>query len=90
MHYLHPQSRESAKLGNTKTARNQGLIAAYLNVAAIIVAFVVALLVTGLTIGLYAPTYYLNQCREEHGRFFFYGDSDSMIYCLSFPIPSPR
>ena len=59
------QSQVSAKMGHTEKARNQGLVAAYLNAAAVIIAFLVALLATGLAIGLYAPVYYLEQCRDK-------------------------
>jgi len=52
-------------MGHTKNARNQGLVAAYLNVAAVAIAFLVALLATGLAIGFYAPIYYLDQCRDK-------------------------
>ena len=52
-------------MGHTKNARNQGMVAAYLNVAAVVIAFLVALLATGLAIGLYSPVYYLQQCRDE-------------------------
>ena len=41
------------KTGATERARRQGVIAAYLNVIAIVVALVVACLVMGLTLGLY-------------------------------------
>ena len=41
-------------------ARNQGLIAAYMNFFAVITAFVMAAVITGLVIGLYGPTYYRN------------------------------
>ena len=51
-------------MGSIKLARNQGMVAAYLNFFAVIIAFVVALLVTGLVIGLYSPVYYLEQCRD--------------------------
>ena len=55
-------------MGHIKNARSQGLVAAYLNVAAVAIAFFVALLATGLAIGLYAPVYYLDQCRDEVER----------------------
>ena len=45
------QSQESAKAGNITSARNQGMYAAYLGVAAIVAALVIAILATGLTIG---------------------------------------
>ena len=38
-------------------ARDYGLWASYLNLSAVIVGFVVALLATGLVIGLYFPSY---------------------------------
>ena len=49
------QSKKYAEVGATDTARNRGVIAAYLNIAAIIVGFVIACLSTGLILGLYAP-----------------------------------
>ena len=52
-------------MGHVNNARNQGLVAAYLNVAAVAIAFLVALLATGLAIGLYSPVYYLQKCRDE-------------------------
>ena len=48
--YLFLQSRECYKLGNINSARNKGLAAAYLNLSAVISAYVVALLVTAMSI----------------------------------------
>jgi hypothetical protein len=47
-------------MGNMKVARNYGLWASYLNLSAMIVGFVVAILVTGLVIGLYSATFWDN------------------------------
>jgi hypothetical protein len=47
------QSQASTKAGMIDSARGKGMCAAYLSVAAIIVALVVAILATGLTIGLF-------------------------------------
>lgn len=52
-------------MGHIKSARREGLVAAYMNVAAVAVAFLVALLATGITIGLNAPDYYIQRCRED-------------------------
>ena len=46
------QSKGSAKSGMINSARNEGICAAYLSVAAIAVALVIACLATGLTVGL--------------------------------------
>ena len=51
------QSRQSARNGDIKGARNNGLVAVYLNATAITSALVVACLATGLTIGLYYTVY---------------------------------
>ena len=51
------QSRKSAVDGAVKVAKKQGMIAAYLNVIAIVAALVVACLVMGLVLGLYGPVY---------------------------------
>jgi hypothetical protein len=51
------KSQDAQKMGNMKVARNYGLWASYLNLSAVIVGFVVALLATGLVIGLYFPSY---------------------------------
>ncbi len=56
------QSKNSHKLGSIKDARSQGIAAAYLNTAAIVFALVVFCIVTGLVVGLYGPTYALNNC----------------------------
>ena len=40
------------------SARKQGMCAAYLSVAAIVVAFVIAILVTGVTVGVIRPNQY--------------------------------
>ena len=52
-------------MGDINLAKQRGLIAAYLNIAAIIFSLVVAVLAIGLTLGLYLPTYYLDQCKDE-------------------------
>ncbi len=60
----HSQSQQSNSLGQTKLARQQGMIAAYLNIFAIIFSLVLAMLGTGLTLGLYLPMYYGEKCRD--------------------------
>jgi magnesium-transporting ATPase (P-type) len=54
------KSQDAQKMGNMKVARNYGLWASYLNLSAMIVGFVVAILVTGLVIGLYSATFWDN------------------------------
>ncbi len=49
-------------------ARQQGIIAAYLNIFAIIFSLVLAMLGTGLTLGLYLPVYYLEKCKDKLER----------------------
>ena len=44
---------KNAQIGAIETARKQGVIAAYLNIATIIVALIIACLVLGLVLGLY-------------------------------------
>ena len=59
------QSKQSLKRGDIKTARNQGLLAAYMNMFAVIAALVVAAVVTGLVIRFYGPTYYRDKYDYE-------------------------
>ncbi len=61
------QSRESNSLGQTKLARHQGMIAAYMNIIAIIVSLVLAMLAIGLSLGIHLPEYYLSKCKKEQG-----------------------
>ena len=51
------QSKKSAAGGAIKEARRHGIVAAYLNIAAIIASLVVACVVMGLVLGLYGPVY---------------------------------
>ena len=46
------------KMGDIRKARDQGMVAAYLNVSAIIFALVVAAVAVGVAIGVYGPIYY--------------------------------
>ena len=62
------QSKRNAILGVINEAKKQGMIAAYLNVAAIIAALVVACLVMGLVLGLYGPVY----ARQQYCRSYYY------------------
>ena len=50
-------------MGDVKSARKLGLIAAYLSLAAIVVALVVACFITGLAIGLWGDS-----CRRQYNR----------------------
>ena len=63
------QSKKSALIGAVKVARKQGMIAAYLNVAAIVAALVVACLAMGLVLGLYGPLY----ARAQYCYIYRYG-----------------
>ena len=65
------QSRKSAVDGAIKLAKKQGMIAAYLNVIAIVAALVVACLVMGLVLGLYGPVYTQNQfCNDYRNGYY--------------------
>ena len=54
------------KMGDIRKARDQGMVAAYLNVSAIIFALVVAAVAVGVAIGVYSPIYY-RQYRYYYG-----------------------
>ena len=57
--------------GAVKVAKKQGMIAAYLNVIAIVAALVVACLVMGLVLGLYGPVYTRNQfCIDNRNGYY--------------------
>ena len=67
------QSKKSALIGAVKVARKQGMIAAYLSVAAIVAALVVTCLVMGLVLGLYGPVYAQQQyCLRIQNRSSFW------------------
>ena len=69
--YASIQSGKSAVNGAVKVAKKQGMIAAYLNVIAIVAALVVACLVMGLVLGLYGPVYTRNQfCNDYRNGYF--------------------
>ena len=46
------------KIGDIRKARDQGMVAAYLNIIAIVFALVVAAVAIGVAIGVYGPIYY--------------------------------
>lgn len=46
------------KMGDIRKARDQGMVAAYLNIIAIVFALVVASVAIGVAIGVYGPTFY--------------------------------
>ena len=46
------------KMGDIRKARDQGMVAAYLNIIAIVFALVVAAVAIGVAIGVYGPIYY--------------------------------
>jgi len=58
------KSQLSAKMGDIRLARDQGMVSAYLNVTAVIFALVIAAVAIGVAIGVYGPTYFLQQCIE--------------------------
>lgn len=62
---MHLQSQASARSGAIKVARSQGIAAAYLNVATILFALILAIVVTGLVVGLYGPTYAIQNCIDR-------------------------
>ena len=68
------QSKKNAQIGVTNEAKKQGMVAAYLNVAAIVAALVVACLVMGLVLGLYGPVY----AQQESCNYYYYRSS---YYC---------
>ena len=72
---LSMQSKKNARIGAVKAARKQGMIAAYLNVAAIVAALVAVCLVMGLVLGLYGPVY----AREQY--YIRMGGSYSHNHC---------
>ena len=76
------QSKKSAVIGAVKVAKKQGMIAAYLNVAAIIAACVVACLVLGLVLGLYGPVYVQEQfCNDyRNGKFYRFNNNYNYNY----------
>ena len=67
------QSKKNAAIGDVTVAQRQGMIAAYLNIAAIVAALVVACLVMGLVLGLYGPVY----AREQYCSYYYYNN----YYC---------
>ena len=74
------QSKRNAILGVINEAKKQGMIAAYLNVAAIIAALLVACLIMGLVLGLYGPEY----VRQQYCRNYSYSDRNSYSYYNSY------
>ena len=56
------QSSKSASMDAIKQARTQGMIAAYLNFAAIITALALATVMIGLVVGIEAREYSLRMC----------------------------
>ena len=55
-------------MGDIRLARDQGIVSAYLNVTAVIFALVIAAIAIGVAIGVYGPTFYLQQCIESGMR----------------------
>ena len=66
------QSKRNTLNGAINEAKKQGMIAAYLNIAAIVAALVVACLVMGLVLGLYGPVYARLQYCSNYN---YYGSS---------------
>ena len=56
------QSSKSAKANSIKLARSQGMIAAYLNAAAVVFALVVAFVVSAAVIDANAESYIMDKC----------------------------
>ena len=71
VHVHSQQSKKNSKIGAKALARKQGVIAAYLNIIAVVFALVVAVVCTGLVIGLYGPEYTLQQCINKGMRCVF-------------------
>ena len=72
----HAQSKKNALTGLINEARKQGMIAAYLNLAAIVAALVVACLIMGLVLGLYGPVY----ARQQYCNSYYYDCQYSSYY----------
>ena len=88
MHAPYTQSKNNAALGVINEAKKQGMIAAYLNVAAIIAALVAACVIMGLVLGLYGPVYARDlYCANPsfYGSSYSYSSSSSNYqrYCLN-------
>ena len=62
------QSSKSANVDAIRQARTQGMIAAYLNIAAIISALIFAAVVIGLVVGIEGREFSLQMCINR-GRF---------------------
>ena len=63
------QSKQHAKSGLIDEARKAGMISAYLNFAAVVGAFFVACLCTGLILRYYGPVYRRNRYYND----YYYG-----------------
>lgn len=72
-------------MGDIRLAREQGMVSAYLNVTAIIFALVVAAIAIGVTIGVYGPTYYLQQCIQL-GMQTNHVHACSKVLCISYTL----
>ena len=85
MHVPYTQSKNNAVLGAINEAKKQGMIAAYLNVAAIVAALVAACVIMGLVLGLYGPVYARAlYCANPYyyGGYSSYSSSGYQRYCL--------
>lgn len=58
LYFVNIQSKRNAKLGEIDVARKQGACAAYLSIAAIASALVIASIATGCALGVYAQSLY--------------------------------
>lgn len=63
--HIYIQSSKSAKMGDIKLSRQQGMIAAYLNFVAIVLALVIAFILTTLMVGLYGEDFSRDVCYSK-------------------------
>ena len=66
--YVAVQSWKNAHIGAIEAARKKGIIAAYLNISAIVVALVVACVLLGLFLGLSRPT----RCQYNGYNYYYH------------------
>ena len=85
VHAPYTQSKNNADRGDINEAKKQGMIAAYLNVAAIVAALVAACVIMGLVLGLYGPVYarqlYCANPRYYRGSYYSSYSSSYSYYC---------
>lgn len=70
--FFSSKSRSALSGGSVKDARWYGVISAYLNIAAILFALLLAIVLTGLVIGVSLEQYTVNRCLDKaRGRYGF-------------------